>query len=180
MAITPPETKIWWKEPIHSIEIWWVLIALVWSLVMFVMMPYWHIYGEQNLSNEAYRVDPEYFGEKVEEMVSKYKIREEGDTGIPVVAPPVGSDVFLLGRLWEWYPILELKKGESYRLHLSSMDWMHGFSLQPTNINLQVHPGYDFVVTVKPTTSGKFAIICNEYCGIGHHTMTGRMYVTDK
>ena len=179
MAIHPPEVKIWWKEPIHSIEIWWVLIALVWSLVMFVMMPYWHVYGEQNLSNEAYRVDPEYFGEKVEEMVDKYTIREEGDTGIPVVAPPVGSDVFLLGRLWEWYPILELKKGESYRLHLSSMDWMHGFSLQPTNINLQVHPGYDFVVTVTPNETGKFAIVCNEFCGIGHHTMVGRMYVTE-
>jgi cytochrome c oxidase subunit 2 len=113
-------------------------------------------------------------------MVKKYTIREEGDTGIPVVAPPVGSDVFLLARLWEWYPILELKKGEKYRLHLSSMDWMHGFSLQPTNINLSIHPGYDFVVTITPTESGKFSIICNEYCGIGHHTMAGRMYVTDK
>ena len=180
MAIHPPEAKIWWKEPVHSIEIWWVLIALVWSLIMFVMMPYWHIYGNQNLSNEAYRVDAEYFGEKVEDMVKKYTIREEGDTGIPVVAPPVGSDVFLLARLWEWYPILELKKGEKYRLHLSSMDWMHGFSLQPTNINLSIHPGYDFVVTITPTESGKFSIICNEYCGIGHHTMAGRMYVTDK
>ena len=180
MAKTPPDVKLWWKEPIHSMEIWWALIALIWSLIMFVMMPYWHVYGEQNISNEAYRITPEAFGAKVEEMTEKYTVREAGDTGIPVVRPPAGSDVYLLSRLWEWWPILELEKGKSYRLHLSSMDWQHGFSLQPTNLNLQVHPGYDFVVTVKPNEAGTFSIVCNEYCGEGHHTMLGRMYVTDK
>jgi cytochrome c oxidase subunit 2 len=33
---------------------------------------------------------------------------------------------------------------------------------------------------VKPDKSGTYAIICNEYCGIGHHTMSGRMYILDK
>ena len=33
------------------------------------------------------------------------------------------------------------------------------------------------VVTVKPDKSGTYAIICNEYCGIGHHTMVGRIYI---
>ena len=41
--------------------------------------------------------------------------------------------------------MLELEKDQTYRLHLSSLDWQHGFSLQPININLQVHPGYDMV-----------------------------------
>jgi cytochrome c oxidase subunit 2 len=31
-----------------------------------------------------------------------------------------------------------------------------------------------------PTESGEFGIICNEFCGIGHHTMTGKVYVTDQ
>jgi cytochrome c oxidase subunit 2 len=76
--------------------------------------------------------------------------------------------------------MLELEKGQSYRLHLSSIDLQHGFSLQPLNINIQVHPGYDMVVNVTPTTSGEFGIVCNEYCGFGHHTMTGRIYVVEK
>ena len=37
----------------------WIAIAFVWCLVMFFMMPYWHVYGKQNLSNEAYRTTPE-------------------------------------------------------------------------------------------------------------------------
>jgi cytochrome c oxidase subunit 2 len=76
--------------------------------------------------------------------------------------------------------MLELEKGQTYRLHLSSIDLQHGFSLQPLNINVQVHPGYDMVVTLTPTTSGEFGIVCNEYCGLGHHTMTGRIYVVDR
>ena len=180
MAIHPPETKIWWKEPIHSIEIWWVLIALVWSLIMFVMMPYWHIYGNQNLSNEAYKIKPDVYAEKVEAWAEKYTVREEGDTGIPVVHPPAGGDVYMLGRLWEWWPVVELEEGQSYRFHLSSLDWMHGFSLLPENINIQVHPNYEMIFTVKPTSSGEFGVICNEFCGIGHHTMVGKIHVVGK
>jgi len=180
MALTPPENRLWWKEPLAKMEITWISIAFVWGLFMFAVMIYWHINGEQNLSNEAYRVNPETYGEKVEAEAAKYTVREEGDTGIPVVHPPAGSDVYMLARLWEWWPILELEKGQTYRLHLSSMDWQHGFSLQPVNINIQVHPNYEMVLTLKPTETGDFGIVCNEFCGVGHHTMLGKMIVVDK
>lgn len=175
MAIFPPEKRIWWNEQVERTEILWVVLALIWALIMFFMMPYWHIVGDQNLSNEAYKVIPEQFAKKTEAEAAKHTIRMEKD--VPVVAPPPGSDVYMLGRLWEWWPILELKKGESYRLHLSSVDWQHGFSLQPENINVQVHPEYDLVMTVTPTSSGEFSVVCNEFCGIGHHTMVGKIYV---
>ena len=180
MALTPPEKRLWWNEPLHRMEIVWISIAFVWGLVMFATMVFWHINGEQNLSNEAYRVKPDAFAKKVEAMVEKYKVREEGNTGIPVVRPPAGTDIYLLARIWEWWPILELEKGKTYRLHLSSMDWMHGFSLQPVNINIQVHPNYEMVLTIKPTQAGEFSVVCNEYCGVGHHTMLGRIHVVEK
>jgi cytochrome c oxidase subunit 2 len=173
----PPSDRIWWKTPIGKQEIVWIGIALVWCLIMFFMMPYWHIYGKQNLSNEAYQTTPARFQGRVDDMVAKYKVGEEA--GLPIVHPPAGSDVYMLGRLWQWYPILELEKDKSYRLHLSSMDWQHGFSLQPVNINLQVLPGYEMVLTVTPDQAGDYAVICNEYCGIGHHTMLGKIIVTE-
>lgn len=180
MSLTPPEQRLWWKQPLHGVEVTWIAIAFVWGLVMFFTMIYWHINGEQNLSNEAYRVKPEAFAKKVEAMAAKYKVREEGESGVPVVRPPAGSDVYMLARLWEWWPVLELQKGQTYRLHLSSMDYQHGFSLQPVNINIQVHPNYEMVVTLKPTESGTFGVICNEFCGINHHTMVGKIHVVDK
>ena len=57
------------------------------------------------------------------------------------------------------------------------MDWQHGFSLQPVNINLQIVPGYEMVLTVAPDQAGEFTVVCNEYCGIGHHLMLGKIYV---
>jgi len=174
----PPSDRIWWNVPVGKQEIVWIGIALIWCLIMFFMMPYWHIYGKQNLSNEAYRTTPAKFLAEVDAMVEKYQIGEEA--GIPIVRPPAGSDVYILGRLWQWYPILELEAGQSYRVHLTSMDWQHGFSLQPVNINLQVLPGYEMVLNMTPDKAGDYAIVCNEYCGIGHHTMLGKLIVTEK
>ena len=178
MAIHPPRERIWWREPIARIELIWIIIAFLWGLVMFFMMIYWHSAGEQNLSNEAYRITPEDFSAKAQAMTEQYTVRDEA--GYPVVHPPPGSDVYLIARLWQWWPMLELEKDQSYRLHISSLDWQHGFSLQPVNINLQIHPGYDMVVTLTPNEAGEFSIVCNEFCGLGHHIMVGKILVVDK
>lgn len=177
MAIHPPENRIWWNEPIAKGELVWISLAFLWGLIMFFMMIYWHLEGQQNLSPEVYRIDPAGFEQRATEFTDKYKVREEGDTGLPVVKPPPGSDIYMLARLWEWWPILELEKGQSYRLHLSSLDWQHGFSLQPNGINIQVHPGLEHIVTITPTQAGQFSVVCNEFCGLGHHTMVGRIHV---
>ena len=177
MGLYPPSQRIWWREPIARTEIVWIVLAFIWGLIMFFMMIYWHAVGEQNLTNEAYRTTPAAFAAKAEAMVEQYQVRDEA--GMPVVRPPPGSDVYLIGRLWQWWPIIEFEKDQSYRLHISSMDWQHGFSLQPVNINLQIQPGYEIVVTVTPDKAGEYGVVCNEFCGIGHHTMIGKIYVVE-
>jgi len=179
MAIHPPSNKIWWNERVKRSELIWILIAFVWGLVMFFTMIYWHAFGQQNLSNEAYRTTPEAYAAKAEAMVDAYQVGEEGDTGFPVVHPPPGSDAYIIARQFEWWPVLELEKDKQYRLHLSSMDVQHGFSLQPININIQVQPGYEMVLTVTPDQAGEFSIVCNEFCGLGHHVMVGRIHVVE-
>jgi cytochrome c oxidase subunit 2 len=178
MGISSPEQRLWWKEPVEKVELIWIVVAFLWGLFMFGFMISWHFIGQQNVNSEAYRITPSAYEQKVDEFASKYKVREE--KGIPVVRPPAGSDIYMLGRLWQWWPILELEQGKSYRFHISSIDWQHGLSLQPININLSVHPGYEHVLTLTPTQAGEFGIICNEFCGIGHHTMTGKIYVTQQ
>lgn len=184
MAIFAPEKRIWWKEPVHGLELGWIIITFLWGLFMFFFMIAWHFIGNQNLSTETYRITPEMFQERTEAFAEEFQAKDANgelmeEEGVPVVRPPAGGDVYLLARLWEFWPILELKKGESYRFHISSADWQHGFSLQPTNINLSVHPGYEHVLSLTPTDAGVFGIVCNEFCGIGHHTMTGRIRVVE-
>ena len=178
-SISPPTRKIWWKEPIEKAELIWIAVVVVWGIILTLMMPFWHVYGKQNLSSEAYRTSPEIYMKKVQAVVDQYTVRTEGDRNTPVVKPPVGTDIYMVGRLWEWWPIFELQVGQSYRLHLASVDWQHGFSLQPANLNVQVLPGYDMVLTVTPNKTGTYSIVCNEYCGIGHHMMLGKIHVVE-
>ena len=177
MALSPPEQRIWWNEKIGRGELVWVFLAFLWGVIMFLMMAFWHVAGDQNLSKEVYRTDPATYEAKTIAFADKFKIREE--EGVPVAKPQPGGDVYMLARLWEWWPVLELQKGQSYRLHLSSLDWQHGFSLQPVNMNIQVHPNLEHVITLTPTEAGVYGVVCNEFCGPGHHTMVGRIYVVE-
>ncbi len=173
MAIYEPEEN-WW-QPLHKDEKIWFGLALAWMLISFMYMPIQHFMGKQNPPVVTYRVSAEDFDALVEAMVEKYKVGEEN--GIPVVQPNPDEPVYLRASMWEWYPALKLEKGKTYKIHMSSIDLQHGFSIQPINLNLMVLPGYDYVATIKPTTSGDFRIICNEYCGVGHHTMVGKIEV---
>jgi cytochrome c oxidase subunit 2 len=171
---TPPAD--WFKAPTGAEKIW-VGLAICWCIVMSIAMPYWHFYGKQNPTGEAYRVDPIEYAKRVGQFTEAHKV---GDMqGVPVAEVPPGGDGYLLARMWQFYPVLQLKKGQTYRLHISSQDLQHGFSLQPLNMNFQVVPEYDHVLTITPTSAGEFPIICNEFCGIGHHAMTGRIIVVE-
>ncbi|MBW2230758.1 MAG: cytochrome C oxidase subunit II [Deltaproteobacteria bacterium] len=166
----------WFKAPTGA-ERLWVGLALTWCIIMSLAMPYWHFYGKQNSTGESYRVSVADYGARVQQFVESNTVGTE--QGVPIVEIAPGGDGYLLARMWAFYPIIKLKKGQTYRLHISSLDLQHGFSLQPLNMNFQVLPGYDHVLTIKPTSSGIFSIICNEFCGIGHHSMTGRIIVED-
>jgi cytochrome c oxidase subunit 2 len=170
--------RTWWK-PLGRLEKTWLTVAFVWCIFLTLMMPLWYFMGKQNVPTETYRISGADFSAKVEAFVEQYKVGEEAINGVtlPVVAPPAGSDVYLRASTWQWYPILQLEVGKTYRLHLSSMDLQHGFSLQPVNINLQVLPGYDYVATIVPTSTGDFTVVCNEFCSLGHHTMVGKIIV---
>ena len=171
--VAPP--RVWWK-PLDRLERSWLIIAFIWCLFLTAMMPLWLFLGRQNVPATSYRVAPADYQKQVFSFTDQYKV--DTDKGVPVVAPPPG-DVYILARQWQWYPILKLKKGETYRLHIGSIDVQHGFSLQPTNLNFMVIPGYDYVINLTPTQSGEFSIVCNEFCGIGHHLMVGKMVVTE-
>lgn len=170
----PPDD---WYQPPQGAERVWIGMALTWCLVLFLMMPYWHFRGKQNSTGEAYRTTPAEFAARVTRFVEANQVGEL--QGVPVVQPAPGSDIYLQAQMWRWHPVLKLKKDQPYRLHVSSLDVQHGFSLLPMNMNFQVLPGYDHVLSVTPTEAGEFLVVCNEFCGIGHHLMTGKILVEE-
>ncbi|MEX2532737.1 MAG: hypothetical protein WD360_02095 [Nitriliruptoraceae bacterium] len=172
-TLLPPKER-WWS-PLGPDERRWLTIAFIWCLVLFSGMYVWLAIGDQTTPIESYRIDPDVFRAEVEAFVDEFQVDEIN--GAAIVEPPPGSDVYLHANRFAFRPVLKLQKGKTYRLLVSSTDVQHGLSLQPTNLNFQVLPGYLYVIRITPNETGEFPIICNEYCGLGHHLMTGLIVV---
>ena len=181
MPITPLRTHNWWSVPIGRIEKAWIAIVVTLGLAMFIMMPLWHAFGAQNSPTETYRVAPSYFWEKVEAFnTGNGPLSEKTDQGIR----PLGEDVYLGAQRFSWVPnTLVLEAGRRYRFHVSARDVNHGFSIHlqgdpAQKANFQVVPEYEYVLTMTFDRPGTYDIVCQEYCGLAHHVMIGKIIVT--
>jgi len=168
----------WYYKKVSKDEKMWMLIALVLCIMLFIWMVLWHVYGKQNPSSTTYKTSTIEFTQLAEAYIKQNMIGV--DNGIPVVRPEPNSDVFLLSEQWRWSPVLVLENNQSYKLHISSKDVVHGLSIQPVNMNFQVYPTYDYLLEFQPTEAGEYKVVCNEFCGIGHHTMIGKIVVIEK
>ena len=67
--------------------------------------------------------------------------------------------------------------GVPVTFRVTSPDVLHGFQIVGTNVNLTVAPGYVSEATTTFETPGEYLVVCNEYCGLGHHLMQGKVIV---
>ena len=110
-----------------------------------------------------------------EAFVAQYKTGKIN--GAVVVAPPPGSDIYIKASRYSWTPVLRLKKGERYKLHTYSVDYLHGFKIHELKTRFEATPNYETTFDFSPDKAGEFEIICDEFCGEGHHQMKGLIIV---
>jgi cytochrome c oxidase subunit 2 len=72
---------------------------------------------------------------------------------------------------------ISVPAGATVTFHIATRDVVHGFQIVGTNVNTMVIPGYVSEVTHTFTKKGTYLIVCNEYCGSGHHLMYARLTV---
>ena len=53
---------------------------------------------------------------------------------------------------------------------------IHGYQIVRTNGQSMVVPGYVSQFTTQ-FAAGEYLVACNEYCGVGHHTMASKLHV---
>jgi len=124
------------------------------------------------------RADLVGFQKKVKQMVEKYTVRVDGD--MPVVHPPVNSDIYLLAQNYHWGKYtLELEKGVTYRLHLATLDMKHAIIVRELRLMNRIKVGEFKTIEFAPIKAGTFNILCGEFCGSGHASMVGSIIVTD-
>ncbi|MGG3562537.1 cytochrome c oxidase subunit II [Neobacillus rhizosphaerae] len=67
--------------------------------------------------------------------------------------------------------------GSKVRVIATTTDVVHGFEVAGTNINMMLEPGYVSEYTTTFDKAGEYLIVCNEYCGAGHHLMSSKIEV---
>ena len=74
---------------------------------------------------------------------------------------------------------IRVPRGRDVTFRMTSPDVIHGFQIVQTNGNTMVVPGYVSQFTTRFDRAGEYLIVCNEYCGVGHHVMSATLIVED-
>ena len=86
----------------------------------------------------------------------------------------------VVGMTFAWLPAeMTLPAETPVTLHVTSIDVIHGFEIVRTNGQTMAIPGYISQFTTQ-FEAGEYLIVCNEYCGMGHHLMSAKLHVVPK
>ena len=158
------------RLPLDEKVFLWLVAASVTLMTAFAAA--WVFLADQNVPTAYRPTTPEAFAAQVNEFAKRY----QGPDG-RVVVPP-GTDAYLMAYRYGWTPELVLQEDTEYRIWISSADNLHGFSIVggTQNLNLEISPNHASGVSLTPDAPGRYLVVCNEYCGLGHHKMMG--YIT--
>jgi cytochrome c oxidase subunit 2 len=143
----------------------WLIAA---SLVLMTAVVFgWLAWGNQNVPSAYRYLTPSQFSAEVTKFVDRHQAADGR-----VYVPP-GEDAYLAASRYAFYPELVLQANTRYRFWISAMDVLHGFSLVGggQNINLELAPNHVTGMNLTVGDPGRYLIVCNEYCGLNHHTM---------
>lgn len=99
------------------------------------------------------------------------------EPGVKQVGPD-RYEVVLLGQVWTFVPNeIRVPAGAEVTFTATSADVIHGLHVERTRVNLMLIPGQVSRNTYQFKEKGEHLMICHEYCGLGHHTMFGKVIV---
>ena len=88
--------------------------------------------------------------------------------------------VRMVGKTYIFEPaVVRVPAGKPITFRMTSPDVIHGFQVVGTNANAMVIPGYVTQFTTTFPRAGEYLVVCNEYCGLSHHLMQGRLIVEE-
>jgi cytochrome c oxidase subunit II len=86
--------------------------------------------------------------------------------------------VRIVGMTFAWLPAqLTIPASTPVTFHVTAIDVIHGFQIVRSNGQSMAIPGYVSQFTTRFDETGDYLIVCNEYCGVGHHTMSATLHV---
>ncbi|NQW03288.1 MAG: cupredoxin domain-containing protein [Acidobacteria bacterium] len=114
------------------------------------------------------------------ETINPATLDEHPEFGDPqvVVAEDGRVIVSVVAEMFQFRPDpIEVPVNTPITFRITSADVVHGFQIVGTNANAMAVPGYVSQFTVTFDKAGDYDIACNEYCGMMHHVMVGKITV---
>lgn len=114
-------------------------------------------------------------------VIDSTKIAEDprfSNPRVEEVVPRKEYNVYLVARMWTFIPNqIEVPRGAKINFYITSPDVVHGFQIVGTSVQSMVILGYVTEISARFNEPGQYWIICNEYCGQGHHMMKAKLIV---
>lgn len=99
------------------------------------------------------------------------------EPGVRIIAPNQ-YQVTVVAQAFAFSPAeIRLPVGAEVDFFLTSRDVIHGFQIQNTNVNVELLPGEISYLRYTFDKVGEFRLTCNEYCGISHQNMLGKIII---
>lgn len=91
---------------------------------------------------------------------------------------PNSYEVVVIGRTWLYQPgEIRVPAGAEVTFVATSGDVIHGMLIPETRVNVMLIPGQVTRTSYQFERPGEYLLLCHEYCGVGHHTMAGKVIV---
>lgn len=98
-------------------------------------------------------------------------VTESNPFGVNVEDPNGQDDVVVIG------PEMHLPLNKPVKALLRSNDVLHNFTVPQFRVKMDLVPGLISYLWFEPTKAGRYDVLCEELCGIGHFVMRGAVVV---
>ncbi|RYG73101.1 cytochrome B5 [Lentibacillus lipolyticus] len=157
----------------HKYEKIWLLFGTGTLLVFLIVVGISAFYMGNQPPSCAVTLDPEKVDSTPPFDETGLKQIGENEYQLTIVASAFNYDVGNKDKL------VQIPKGATVHFNVTTKDVVHGFELVGTNVNMMLEPGYISTYTNTFDKPGKYTLLCNEYCGTGHHLMTATIEVME-
>ncbi len=145
----------------------WMWAAAAVSLIFLVAVAYGAVAHGTHPPSHVETIDPR-------QVRADPRFAKPGVT----VRPDGSAEVVVLAQMFAFQPAeIRVKAGQPVTFRMTSADVIHGFQIAGTNANSMVVPGYVSEFTTTFAQPGEYLLVCNEFCGLAHHVMQGKLVV---
>ena len=153
---------------IHAYEKLWLVAALVLIVAFIATITYGSVgLGIAMIDDSEETIDPSALGD--DDRFDDPRVEQVGENEY---------EAYVVAQTFMFQPDpIEVPEDSEVTFYVTSPDVIHSFSIVGTNVNTMVIPGEVSAMTVEFDEPGEYGVVCNEYCGSGHHNMEGAVHV---